>query len=117
MRQHERNILLNVDLSFKFMRTDTVYDLLMQCNQGNIRKEFQASVIGSIVLTSYNNKTYRIDDVDFDSTPTSTFKKADGTEISFQQYFQQVRIFALKGVLVLIKEIASWHFLQLSLIQ
>jgi aubergine-like protein len=89
MRQHERDILLNVDLQFKFMRTDNVYDLLMEeCQGANMKKEFQEKVIGCVVLTYYNNKTYKIDDVDFNSSPESTFKKADGSEITYRKYYQ-----------------------------
>lgn len=88
MRQHEQNILLNCDMKFKIMRTDNVYDMLMECRSANVRQEFQEKIIGCIVLTNYNNKTYRVDDVDFNSTPKSTFKKADGTEISYIEYYK-----------------------------
>ncbi|RZB39309.1 aubergine [Asbolus verrucosus] len=89
MRQHEKDILLNVDLQFKFMRTDNVYDLLLECQGANARKEFQSKIIGSVVLTYYNNKTYKIDDVDFQSSPNNTFKMADGSEITYKQYYQR----------------------------
>jgi len=48
------------------------------------------AVIGSIVLTRYNNKTYRIDDVDEESDTRSTFLKKDGTSISFIDYYKEV---------------------------
>lgn len=71
------------------MRMDNVYNMLLECRSGNIRQEFQSKIIGSIVLTGYNNKSYRIDDVDFDSTPESTFNKADGSQISFIDYYKE----------------------------
>ncbi|XP_076274954.1 piwi-like protein Siwi [Rhynchophorus ferrugineus] len=90
MRQHEKQIMLNIDLNFKVLRTDNVYDLLLECqNDRNARKEFQQRVMGCIVMTYYNNKTYRIDDVDYDQNPDSKFKKRDGTEISYRQYFEE----------------------------
>ncbi|KAJ8934127.1 hypothetical protein NQ314_013586 [Rhamnusium bicolor] len=89
MRQHERNILMNCDVQFKVMRMDNVYDMLLECRGSNVRNEFQSKVIGSIVLTYYNNKTYKVDDVDFNSTPTSTFPMKDGTQMSFIQYYRQ----------------------------
>lgn len=89
MRQHEHNILLNCDVSFKFMRIDNVYDMLLDCQSNNARQEFQSKIIGSIVLTGYNNKTYRIDDVDFNATPASTFPKKDGTQISYMDYYRE----------------------------
>lgn len=45
-------------------------------------------VIGCIVLTKYNNKTYRIDDVDWNTHPTNTFKFRD-EEITYAQYMQR----------------------------
>ncbi|CAG9764078.1 unnamed protein product [Ceutorhynchus assimilis] len=96
MKQYEQNIMLNVDLSFKVLRTDKVYDLLLECGSSrDPKQEFQKRVIGAIVLTEYNNKTYRIDDVDFKKTPDDTFTKRDGSQISYRQYFQeryQIRI-------------------------
>ncbi|KAJ8941721.1 hypothetical protein NQ318_023317 [Aromia moschata] len=89
MRQHEEKILLNCDVSFKFMRMDNVYDMLLECRGQSARNEFQAKVIGSIVLTYYNNKMYRIDDVDYNTTPASTFPMKDGTQITFAQYYRQ----------------------------
>ncbi|XP_067557331.1 piwi-like protein 1 isoform X2 [Pseudorca crassidens] len=37
----------------------------------------------------YNNKTYRIDDIDWDQNPKSTFRKADGSEVSFLEYYRK----------------------------
>ncbi|CAG9813111.1 unnamed protein product [Phaedon cochleariae] len=88
MRQHEQNILMNADVAFKVMRTDNVYDMLLECRSGNPRAEFQSKIIGSVVLTYYNNKTYRIDDVEFGITPESTFPMRDGTQISFIEYYR-----------------------------
>lgn len=42
-----------------------------------------------ISLIRYNNKTYRIDDVDFENTPESTFTNSRGQEISYLQYYGQ----------------------------
>ncbi|CAG9764075.1 unnamed protein product [Ceutorhynchus assimilis] len=90
MKQYEQNIMLNVDLSFKVLRTDTVYDLLLECGSNHDpRQEFLKRVIGSIVLTEYNNRTYRIDDVVFNKNPDHTFTKRDNTQISFRKYFQE----------------------------
>lgn len=89
MRQHERLILLNCDIKFKIMRLDNVYDLLLECQSSSSKQEFQAKVIGCIVLTNYNNKTYRVDDVDFNSSPLSTFTLKDGTKLSYVEYYKQ----------------------------
>lgn len=91
IRQHEYDILVNADVATKVMRTDTVYNLLEESKRaGNSFKEtFQQKVLGITVLTDYNNETYRIDDVDFEKTPLSTFKKGE-EDVSFVNYYRQV---------------------------
>jgi len=37
----------------------------------------------------YNNKTYRVDDISWDETPLSTFKLADGRDITYQDYYKK----------------------------
>jgi aubergine len=39
------------------------------------------------VLTRYNNKTYRIDDIVFDQSPTSTFTQGD-KQVSYVEYYK-----------------------------
>lgn len=39
----------------------------------------------------YNNKTYRIDDIDFNKNPMTKFKTRNGEEISFVDYYKKVR--------------------------
>jgi len=52
---------------------------------------FKTEIVGSIVLTDYNNKTYRVDDVDFSASPESVFNW-NGKAVSFGSYFFQVSI-------------------------
>lgn len=40
------------------------------------------ALLGTTVITHYNRKTYRIDDIDFSMTPESTFDQ-HGTIVSF----------------------------------
>ncbi|KAF5291921.1 hypothetical protein FQA39_LY14153 [Lamprigera yunnana] len=91
IRQNESDILMCAEIAHKTMRKDTVLQLLSTCAQedrANFKRLFQSRIIGSVVLTEYNNRTYHIDDVDFASTPASTFKKNDGTSITYAQYFR-----------------------------
>lgn len=93
IRYHEGNsILLNCDVAHKVMRTDTVYDLMNEVrrsNPQNFKDAFRQKVLGMTVLTSYNDKTYRIDDVDFDLTPSSTFDRK-GVQVAIKQYYLEV---------------------------
>lgn len=41
-------------------------------------------------LCRYNNKTYRIDDIAWDQSPSNTFKKGDA-DVSFLSYYKTVR--------------------------
>jgi len=47
-------------------------------------------VVGTIVMTPYNNETYRIDDIDENCNPNFEFQKKDGTKISYKQYYKEV---------------------------
>lgn len=46
-------------------------------------------VLGSVVMTKYNQRTYTIHDVAWNITPTSTFN-FHGSEITYHDYYQQV---------------------------
>ncbi|XP_018333348.1 piwi-like protein Siwi [Agrilus planipennis] len=92
IRQHENAVLMCAEITHKVMRNDTVLHLLQDCIQegrGDYRRNFVTSIVGSVVLTDYNNRTYHIDDVDFNTTPQSVFSKRDGTSISYVDYFKQ----------------------------
>ncbi|KAL1139698.1 hypothetical protein AAG570_006676 [Ranatra chinensis] len=90
IRQHESSILMCAEITHKVMRQDTVLELLVECSRrspSDWKNVFQQSIIGSIVLTGYNNNTYRIDDVDFDQRPTSTFELKTKEKITYIDYF------------------------------
>lgn len=106
IRQHESKILMCSEITHKVMRRDTVLDFLKECYQQNpkeARKLFERGIIGAVVLTDYNNRTYRIDDVDWDNSPKSTFKLKTNEEIAYSQYF--------KEVIIKMHELFSYSFL------
>uniref|UniRef100_A0A672KXK3 Piwi-like protein 1 n=1 Tax=Sinocyclocheilus grahami TaxID=75366 RepID=A0A672KXK3_SINGR len=89
--QYESSIMLCSDVSHKVLRSETVldfmYSLRQQCGDQRFPEACTKELVGLIILTKYNNKTYRIDDIAWDHTPNNTFKKGD-TEISFKNYFK-----------------------------
>uniref|UniRef100_A0A8C2ISH9 Piwi-like RNA-mediated gene silencing 1 n=1 Tax=Cyprinus carpio TaxID=7962 RepID=A0A8C2ISH9_CYPCA len=89
--QYESSIMLCTDVSHKVLRSETVldfmYSLRQQCGDQRFPEACTKELVGLIILTKYNNKTYRIDDIAWDHTPNNTFKKGD-TEISFKNYFK-----------------------------
>ncbi|KAH8341382.1 hypothetical protein KR059_005676 [Drosophila kikkawai] len=90
IRQHEGDILLCAEIAHKVMRTDTLYNILSEVvrDSDDYQTAFKRQVIGMVVLTDYNNKTYRVDDIDFNSSPLSKFAQKEG-EISYCDYYKK----------------------------
>ncbi|KAK2121264.1 Piwi-like protein 3 [Saguinus oedipus] len=98
--QYENSITLCADVNHKLLRIETVYDFISkiqaEAHQGNPEVEVANKLIGSIVLTKYNtilynNRTYRVDGVDWNLNPRHTFNKSDGTKITYIDYYKQKR--------------------------
>ena len=45
-------------------------------------------LLGQSVITSYNNKTYKIDELDFNQSPKNTFTNDRGETMSFIDYYK-----------------------------
>lgn len=91
IRQHENELLLCAEITHKVMRQDTAYSLLERCctsDSSNFQRQFKQEILGSIVLTTYNNKTYQVGDVDFTVTPATVFNW-NGVRTSYADYFSQ----------------------------
>ncbi|XP_065212206.1 piwi-like protein Siwi isoform X2 [Planococcus citri] len=96
MAQYEYDVLLQAEIVYKVLRKDTAYDLFRELTRSSgergFRDAFCSTIIGCTVMTTYNDKTYKVDDVSFSETPESTFpqKTRDGIKhISYKDYFQQ----------------------------
>uniref|UniRef100_A0A182MUF5 Protein piwi n=1 Tax=Anopheles culicifacies TaxID=139723 RepID=A0A182MUF5_9DIPT len=89
IRQHENDVLVCCEIAHKTMRMQTCYDILRECQRHdrNFKDAFRRAVLGCVVLTGYNNKTYTIHDVTFETTPESTFDTKNG-KISFLDYYK-----------------------------
>ncbi|XP_015434182.1 PREDICTED: LOW QUALITY PROTEIN: protein aubergine-like [Dufourea novaeangliae] len=91
IRQHESNILMCSEITHKVMRQQTLLDILNDCYQQSrheYKKYYQEQVMGLVVLTDYNNNTYRITDIDFDANPNSTFQMKSGESVSYKDYYK-----------------------------
>jgi len=44
-----------------------------------------------VLFYRYNNKTYRVDDIEWKMKPHDTFDQR-GTQISYKEYFQKVKL-------------------------
>lgn len=65
---------------------------IYQQNKEHFQDECSKLLVGSIVITRYNNRTYRIDDVDWNKTPKDSFVMSDGKEITFLEYYRYERL-------------------------
>jgi len=78
----ETGVLLNIDVCFKVVRKDSVLDFMNdlrgKCEQQNkdYTEETQNALVGSTVVTRYNQKTYRVERIDFAQSPETTFDKS-----------------------------------------
>ena len=78
-------------------RTETVLDkirVIREANEARGRdytREVADTVVGRDIVTVYNKRTYRIDDVAFDKTPDSTFtlvSQGEEYHVSFADYLR-----------------------------
>lgn len=63
---------------------------LAQEKPSSFQDDVIKNLLGCIVLTRYNNKTYRIDDIEWDKNPSDTFETSSGKSVTFQEYYWYV---------------------------
>lgn len=92
----EDGLMLTLDVSHRVLNQQTVYDFIQDCINKTSRggnqswkEEFKKGIIGTIVMTNYNNRTYRVDDIQFDQSPATTFKLKDGSDMSYAEYYKK----------------------------
>lgn len=89
----EGGVLLNIDVCFKVVRSDTALNYLKDitakaATRGVDPKDaVQLAMKGCTVVTRYNQKTYKVDRVDFAQSPETTFDK-QGTPTSYREYYK-----------------------------
>ena len=69
---------------------ETVLDQLTECHKRdpkNYQNMATKLLLGQIVITRYNNKTYRIDEICFDKTVSDTFEMKDGSKKDYKTYY------------------------------
>ncbi|XP_069194478.1 piwi-like protein Ago3 isoform X2 [Procambarus clarkii] len=86
----EGGIMLCCDVSHRILRTETCYEILTdlcEMQRSNFKAAAAKALVGCIVLTRYNNRSYRIDDILFDQNAESTFKNYKGEEVRYVDYY------------------------------
>ncbi|XP_044052946.1 piwi-like protein 2 [Siniperca chuatsi] len=92
IKHTDGGLYLCVDVSHKVLRNDSVLDvmnMLYQQSKENFQDECTKELIGSIVITRYNNRTYRIDAIEWNKSPKDTFTLMDGTKTTFIEYYSK----------------------------
>lgn len=92
IKEHDGGLMLMADASHKVLRKETILDVMYSLYKKDISRfqdESMKTIIGSVVLTRYNNKTYRIDDISWEMTPKDTFQSSSGESISFIDYYRK----------------------------
>nr|XP_018904509.1 PREDICTED: protein piwi-like [Bemisia tabaci]XP_018904510.1 PREDICTED: protein piwi-like [Bemisia tabaci]XP_018904511.1 PREDICTED: protein piwi-like [Bemisia tabaci] len=91
IRQHEEDILMCAEITTKVMRQDTALELARSCrgtSGGNFQDAFKKAIIGISVMTRYNDRNYRVDDVDFSMNPLSEFDTKEGGKVKYVDYYK-----------------------------
>ncbi|XP_049868005.1 piwi-like protein Siwi [Pectinophora gossypiella] len=89
INQYEDRLLMVTEITHKVLRMDTVLQMLQEYTAtkgGNFRRIFTEDVVGTIVMTDYNKRTYRVDDVHWQASPLSTFKMKD-ENVTYMDYY------------------------------
>ncbi|XP_034547334.1 piwi-like protein 2 [Notolabrus celidotus] len=92
IKHTDGGLYLNVDVSHKVLRNDSVLDvmnMLYQQTKENFQDDCTKELLGSIVITRYNNRTYRIDAIEWNKSPKDTFTLMDGTQTTFVEYYSK----------------------------
>uniref|UniRef100_A0A8C3QDT2 Piwi-like protein 2 n=1 Tax=Geospiza parvula TaxID=87175 RepID=A0A8C3QDT2_GEOPR len=92
IRRKDGGLFLMVDAIHKIVRSESVLSMMQTIHsqsQRTFQEECTKQLVGSVVMTRYNNRTYRVDDIDWDKTPKDTFTLASGQEITFVEYYSK----------------------------
>lgn len=90
IKEEEGGLMLLLDSSHRVLRVQTVYDImkdLYRAGRPTFQQDCVKQMVGCTVLTRYNNKTYRIDDIDWNMSPKSTFQSSTGETLTFADYY------------------------------
>eukprot|EP00112_Aurelia_sp_Birch-Aquarium-sp1_P026327 Seg928.2 transcript_id=Seg928.2/GoldUCD/mRNA.D3Y31 product="Piwi-like protein 2" protein_id=Seg928.2/GoldUCD/D3Y31 len=92
IEHYEGGLMLLADVSHRLLRVESVLQFMYDFYQkkpNNFQSEVIKALVGSIVLTRYNNKTYRIDDIEWNKNPQATFTYHSGEEMSYVEYYKK----------------------------
>ncbi|XP_071808284.1 piwi-like protein 1 [Asterias amurensis] len=92
IHDYERGLMLHLDVSHKVLCYETVLDTMTEIYKRNPRgyqEECVRQIVGTIVLTRYNNQTYHVDDIAWDKNPQNKFMYHNKEEMTFVDYYKK----------------------------
>lgn len=101
--EFENGLYMCCEVSHRILRVQTVLQIMMEVvdnskkNNSDSKQEIMAALCGSTVITHYNRKTYRVDDVDFSMNPLSTFDQ-NGVKVSYRDYYKKMYDIEIKNL-------------------
>ncbi|XP_033236662.1 protein argonaute-3 isoform X1 [Drosophila pseudoobscura] len=96
----EGGLMLCCDVSHRILCQRTVLDMLIDIYKKNINSYqdlVKKTLIGNIVITRYNNRTYKISEVCFNESPQSIFHTKTGPT-SYVQYYTKYHNINIKDI-------------------
>uniref|UniRef100_A0A6G1SQC4 Piwi-like protein 1 n=1 Tax=Aceria tosichella TaxID=561515 RepID=A0A6G1SQC4_9ACAR len=88
-----KKMLMNLEASHKLVQRQSVLTIMenIRAEQrgGNLQQLLLTALTGKIVVTSYNKRCYRIEEIDFSTKPTSTFDRG-GKPMTYVDYYKTV---------------------------
>ncbi|XP_070072440.1 protein argonaute-3 isoform X2 [Drosophila takahashii] len=98
--EHKGGLMLCCDVSHRILCQKTVLEMLIDLYHQNV-KHYQESVkktlVGNIVITRYNNRTYKINEICFDQSPKSMFQTSTGST-SYVEYYKKFHNINIKDI-------------------
>lgn len=91
IHEFEDGLFLVVDVTHKILRCLTCWELLNNFYQrcrDRFKEEAEKALVGNIVLTRYNNRSFKIDEILWDDNPKSTFN-CHGETITYVEYYKR----------------------------
>ena len=75
LQKNDHGVMVQVDSTNKVIRNESVLSVLKEMS--NPREQWKEQFENSIVVTSYNQCTYRVNSIDFDKTVSDSFEITD----------------------------------------
>lgn len=91
VNEHKGGLLLCCDTLHKVLSQRSVHEVLSDLSissDDQFREKARAAIVGTVIVTRYNNNLYRVDDILFDKSPLSTFESNEG-EITYMEYYRR----------------------------